>query len=142
MDEGLHNTFTHEAERYAAWHDAAFRAGLVTHDNERHNPSMDAHFRAVASFLAPVCDAGDPVWTATPEWGHLATAGRAMSQGLRERAVLAGVDAFLAAFALNGDDAWRLIDAGTDFRPESIECVALAAIHLTINRRFFPERLA
>lgn len=140
MDEGQNNCFTRDADRYAAWHVAAVRAGLVTHDDERHEPALDAHFRAVASFLAPVCNVGDPVWTATPEWGHLIAAGRSMSPGLRQRAVLAGVDALLAAYALNGDDGWRLVATGTHFRPESVECVVLAAIHLTINRRIFPER--
>lgn len=140
MDEGKNNCFTRDAERHAAWHDAAFRAGLVTHDNERNNPAMDAHFRAVESFLAPICEIGDPVWTATPEWGHLIAAGRTMSPGLRERAVLAGVDAVLATFSLGGDDLWNLVVTGTDFCPESVESVLLAAMHYAINRRIFPER--
>ena len=120
MDEGQNNVFTRQAERYARLHEDTLRAGLTE----------------LTVQLPLIREVGEPVWTATPEWGHLASYGRNAPKGYHDRAVLAGIDAFFAAFSADTAEYRYVASVSLDFRAPGIESVILAAILATIADRF------
>ncbi|MEI6511044.1 MAG: hypothetical protein WCO25_03310 [Candidatus Uhrbacteria bacterium] len=132
--------FDREAKRYACDYAEAFRTGLI--DGAAHPlPAYDGAVASenAASLLAGV---GEPVWTGTEEWGHLARAGRNASQGLLERAVLCGIDAFFASVPEGSPLSEKIIDLSISLGGITNETTVFLAIHDTIRRRFDSEEQA
>ena len=135
MDEGENNCFTRDADRYACHYTEAYRVGLI--DAVAH--PLLAYDRIVASENASplLSEVGEPVWTGTEEWGHLARAGRYVSQGLLERTVLCGIDAFFANVPEGSPLSEKILDLSIALGGITNETVVFLAIHDTIRRKFY-----
>ncbi len=135
--------FDREAKRYASHHTEAWRTGLIGLIDGVSHPSaaydLAVAFENAAPLLAGV---GEPVWTGTEDWGHLARAGRGTSQGLLERAVLRGIDAFFAGVPEGSPLSEKILDLSIELGGITNETTVFLAIHDTIRRRFYSEEQA